>query len=220
MDLDIRVVELLASRFCHDLVSPVGAIRNGLELIEEMNEDEDGGGEPNPAFMGEAIKLIDHSSLQADRRLRVFRLAYGTAGREQKGFADVRSAAQGWVEGSRTTLDWPAGVPSDWAAMRTGVAKVLLNTLVLAEESLTHGGTVTVAGEGSQDAGRLTVTAKGRPGALSAEAEAALTGRATPEELTARTIHPYATGRFAETYGVRLMAAPAGPETLVFTLEW
>ena len=63
MDLDIRVVELLASRLCHDLVSPVGAIRNGLELIEEMNEDLDDGGEPNPAFMGEAIKLIDHSSL-------------------------------------------------------------------------------------------------------------------------------------------------------------
>lgn len=220
MDLDIRVVELLASRLCHDLVSPVGAIRNGLELIEEMNEDLDGGGEPNPAFMGEAIKLIDHSSLQADRRLRVFRLAYGMAGREQKGFGDVRSAIQGWVEGSRTTLDWSAGVPSDWAAMRTGVVKVLLNTLVLAEESLTHGGTVSVGGEGSQDSGRLTVTARGRPGALTPESEAALSGRATADELTARTIHPYITGRFAETYGVRLSAAPAGPETLVFTLEW
>lgn len=216
MDLDIRVVELLASRLCHDLVSPVGAIRNGLELIEEMNEDE----EPNPAFMGEAIKLIDHSSLQADRRLRVFRLAYGMAGREQKGFGDVRSAIQGWVEGSRTSLDWPAGVPSDWAAMRTGVVKVLLNTLVLAEESLTHGGTVSVGGEGSQDSGRLTITAKGRPGALTPEAEAALSGRAAADELTARTIHPYVTGRFAETYGVRLTAAAAGTETLVFTLEW
>ncbi len=220
MDLDIRVVELLASRFCHDLVSPVGAIRNGLELIEEMNEDADEGGEPNPAFMGEAIKLIDHSSLQADRRLRVFRLAYGTAGREQKGFNDVRAAAQGWVEGSRTTLDWPAGAPSDWAAMRLGLAKVLLNTIVLAEESLTHGGSVVVAGEGSQESGRLTVTAKGRPGALTPEAEAALTGRAKPDELTARTIHPYITGRFAETYGVRLGTGQLGPEALAFTLEW
>lgn len=214
MELDIRVVELLASRLCHDLVSPVGAIRNGLELIEEMEE------EPNPAFMGEAIKLIDHSSLQADRRLRVFRLAYGMAGRDQKGFGEARSAAEGWVDGSRTSLDWPAGQPSDWAAVRTGLVKVVLNTIILAEEALTHGGAVTVAGEGSAEAGRITITARGRPGALKAEAEAALKGATGAEDLTPRTIHAHVTGRFAEAYGVRLTAAPAGPEVLVFTLEW
>ncbi|HYG87587.1 MAG TPA: histidine phosphotransferase family protein [Azospirillum sp.] len=216
MDLDIRIVELIASRLCHDLVSPVGAIRNGLELIEEMNEED----ESNPSFMGEAIKLIDHSSLQADRRLRVFRLAYGMAGRDQKGFGEARSAVEGWVEGSRTTLDWPAGQPSDWAAVRTGLVKVVLNTVVLAEAALTHGGTVTVAGEGSAEGGRITVTAQGRPGALSADAEAALKGATAIEDLTPRTVHAYITGRFAETYGVRLTAAPAGPEVLAFTLEW
>jgi len=216
MDLDIRVVELLASRLCHDLVSPVGAIRNGLELIEEMNEDE----EPNPAFMGEAIKLIDHSSLQADRRLRVFRLAYGMAGREQKGFNEARSAAEGWLAEGRTRLSWPAGVPSDWAALRTGIVKVLLNTIVLAEEALTHGGTVSVTGEGTAEAGRATVTAEGRPGALTPDAQAALNGTTAAEDLTPRTVHAYVTGRFAAAYGIRLSAAPTGPDTLVFTLEW
>lgn len=217
MDLDIRVVELLASRFCHDLVSPVGAIRNGLELIEEMNGDD---GEPNPAFLGEAIKLIDHASLQADRRLRVFRLAYGMAGHGPRGFADTRNAIQGWVEGSRIALDWPDSIPSERAAARAGIAKVLLNTLVLAGESLTHGGAVAVAGDGGPDGGGLTVTARGRPGGLSPEAAAALAGSTPPDGLTARTIHPYITGRFAEACGVRLSVAPAGPETLIFTLAW
>ncbi len=216
MDLNTRVVELITSRLCHDLVSPVGAIRNGLELIEEMNEDET----INPSFLGEAIKLIDHSSLQADRRLRVFRLAYGMAGRDQKGFGEARNAAQGWVEGSRAKLNWPAEQPSDWAAVRSGLVKVLLNTILLADEALTHGGVIAIAGEGGAEEGRITVTAQGRPGALNAEAEAALKGTATIEELTPRTTHAYITGRFAEAYDVRLTAAPAGPEILVFTLEW
>lgn len=214
MPLDIRVLELLASRVCHDLVSPVGAIRNGLELIEEM-EDEPAGG-----FLGEAVKLIEHSSGQADKRLRVFRLAYGLAGREQKGFGDTRSAAQGWLEGGRTTLDWPAGVPNDMLAFKRGAPKVLLNTIVLAEEALTHGGTVTVAGEGAEEAGRITVTAVGRPGALKPEAAAALDGTADVADLSPRTIHAYVTGRFAEDDGFRLTATQTGPETLIFSIEW
>lgn len=214
MAIDIRVLELLASRLCHDLVSPVGAIRNGLELIEEMED------EPNPAFMGEAIKLIDHSSGQADRRLRLFRLAYGVAGREVRGFAEMRSIVAGWLEGGRTRAVWAGGVPADTVTERTGVAKVLLNTIILAEEALTHGGTITVAGQGDGAAGRLTVTAAGRPGALTAEAQAALTGTATPDAVTPRTVHAYVTGRFAESYGVRLSAQPAGPDTLDFILTW
>lgn len=214
MPLDIRVLELLASRVCHDLVSPVGAIRNGLELIEEM-EDEPAGG-----FLGEAVKLIEHSSGQADKRLRVFRLAYGLAGREQKGFADTRTAAQGWVEGGRTKLDWPAGVPSDMLAFKRGAPKVLLNVIVLADEALTHGGTITVAGEGTEASGRITVTAAGRPGALNADAAAALAGTTNAADLTPRTIHAYITGRFAEDDGFRIAATPSGPETLVFSIEW
>lgn len=214
MAFDIRILELLASRLCHDLVSPVGAIRNGLELIEEMEDD------PNPAFMGEAIKLIDHSSGQADRRLRLFRLAYGVAGREVRGFGEMRTIVAGWLEGTRTAVAWGAGVPADTVTERSGVAKVLLNTIILAEEALTHGGTITVAGQGDGAAGRLTVTATGRPGALNAEAQAALDGTAAPDAVTPRTVHAYVTGRFAESYGVRLAAQPAGPDTLVFSLVW
>lgn len=214
MAFDIRILELLASRLCHDLVSPVGAIRNGLELIEEMED------EPNPSFMGEAIKLIDHSSGQADRRLRLFRLAYGVAGREVRGFGEMRAIVAGWLEGSRTAAVWDAGVPADAVTERTGIAKVLLNTIILAEEALTHGGSITVAGQGDGAAGRLTVTAAGRPGALTAAAQAALDGTAAPDAVTPRTVHAYVTGRFAESYGVRLSAQPAGPDTLVFTLVW
>lgn len=214
MPLDIRVVELVAARLCHDLVSPVGAIRNGLELIEEM-EDEPGGG-----FFGEAIKLIDHSSEQANRRLRLFRLAYGLAGREQKGFGECREAVRGWVEGGRTGLNWPAGVPDDQLAFRRGLAKALTNVIVLADEALTHGGTITVSGGGTETMGALTVAAEGRPGALKPEAAAALAGTLPVAELTPRGVHAYLTGRFAEDDGYRVTATPAGPDRLLFGIAW
>ncbi|PWC39600.1 histidine phosphotransferase family protein [Azospirillum sp. TSO35-2] len=219
--VDLRVLELLASKLCHDLVSPVGAIRNGLELIEEMQDDEDAGGGPAiGGFLGEAVKLIDHSSGQADRRLRVFRLAYGVAGRDQKGFGDARAAAAGWVEGGRTRLDWPERVPNDMMAQRRGVVKLLLNLVLLADEALTHGGLVSVAAEGGEDKGRVTVTAAGRPGNLSADAAAALAGTVPAGGLTPRTIHAYLTGRLAESDGYRILVSPESTERLVFSAEW
>ncbi|AWK89221.1 histidine phosphotransferase family protein [Azospirillum thermophilum] len=218
MTLDIRVLELLASRICHDLVSPVGAIRNGLELIEEMEDEESGGG--GAGFLGEAVKLIEHSSSQADRRLRVFRLAYGLGGRDQRGFGEARAAAAGWLDGGRTSLDWPAGVPGEGIAQRRGAVKVLLNVVLLAEEALTHGGTITVAGTGTEESASLTVTADGRPGSLRPEVAEALTGMVAAADLSPRSVHAYVTGRLAEDCGVSLAVAPAGPDRLVFTMSW
>lgn len=218
MALDISVLELLCSRVFHDLASPIGAIRNGLELIEDM-DDEDGG-PPDTSFMGEAIKLVDHSSLQAKRRLQLFRFAYGSAGRRVRGLGDLRTAAAEWVEGTRTRVDWPAGAVPESVSERTGLAKVLLNAVMLAQDSLTHGGVITVAGQGDETSGRATVTAQGRPGDLTPEMREALDGETEPEDLNEKTVHAFVTGRFAETYKVRLAAAPAGPETLVITLEW
>ena len=68
------VIELLASRICHDLVSPVGAINNGVEFMEEMGDDAE--------QRKEALGLISHSASQASAKLMAFRIAYGSGGRE------------------------------------------------------------------------------------------------------------------------------------------
>ncbi|WP_298371582.1 histidine phosphotransferase family protein [Azospirillum sp.] len=225
--VEVRILELLASKLCHDLVSPVGAIRNGLELIEEMREDAEeeaavGGGSGlalGQGFLGEAVALIDHSSGQADRRLRLFRLAYGAAGRDQRGFADARDAAAGWLDGGRSALDWPDRKPDPALADRRGVAKLLLNMIVLAEEALPYGGHIAVAGEGSAASGRVTVTASGRPGGLTAELASALSGDSAAE-LTPRSVHAYVTGRFAEDSGLRLTATPAGADRFILSADW
>lgn len=66
--LDLRAVELLCSRLCHDLVSPVGAISNGVELLTEMGPD------------AEALTLVGQSAQAAANRLKFYRVAYGAAG--------------------------------------------------------------------------------------------------------------------------------------------
>lgn len=212
--MDMRIVELMCSRLCHDLVSPVGAIRNGLELLEDMEED--GGG-----FTGEAVDLIAHSAAHADRRLRLFRLAYGQAGRDVKDFEDIRVTAANWLEGSRTVLDWTAGaLPSALLAKR-GLAKTLLNVLMLADEALPTGGTLRVEGGGDATTGVVSVVAEGRSVRLIPEALDALAGEEGAEEdLSPRSVHAYATGRFAETFRLRLTFEPAGEGRGVFRLAW
>src|SRR5580700_4198072 len=98
MQIDIRVLELLSSKICHDLVSPVSAINNGVELIEDI------GG----SVVEEAMKLIGDSAAHASRRLKLFRMAYGRAGSDESlGVKDVRQVAEQYMAGGKVALSWP-----------------------------------------------------------------------------------------------------------------
>src|SRR5262245_14012335 len=94
---ELRFAELLCSRLCHDLVSPIGAINNGVELLEEFG----GGGSD------EAMGLIASSGRQAARRLQFYRVAFGLAGSQVvQSVGDVRSLLTGMLEGGKVTLEW------------------------------------------------------------------------------------------------------------------
>ncbi len=205
IELDIRVTELLCSRLCHELVSPVSAINNGVELIEEMGED----------MAEEAIKLIAHSADQAARRLRLLRLAYGAAGSDASSMADAQQAAESYFAGGKIRLDWPAGRIEAGAPLKRGSAKLLLNLTILAEEALAHGGTVAV----ERSAGGLTVTANGRSAALRPEVEVALGGGVASGDLSPRSVHAFATGRFAAYFDLPLALERQGPDCLAFHLQ-
>src|SRR5689334_6134161 len=94
--LDPYVLELMASRICHDVISPVGAINNGLELLQEMGVEAG----------GEAVSLIGKSADQANRRLRLFRYAYGAAGsKDLVDSKDLRRVAFDYLQGTRAVLE-------------------------------------------------------------------------------------------------------------------
>ena len=131
--IDMRVAELLASRLCHDLVGPIGAVNNGMELLE----DEDLG------MSEDAIQLSATSARQAANLLQFYRLAYGMAsGRIGGDLGDLRDLATGFLASSKTTLDWTLGQPA--GDLPEGLGKLLLNLIALGEECLPRGGTIGV----------------------------------------------------------------------------
>ena len=99
MQVDLKVVQLLSSRLCHDLVGPAGAVHNGIELFQEMGPDEG----------AVALKMVATSVEQLSARLAFFRLAFGLGGLSGRKppLAEARDLAQAFLEGGRITLDWP-----------------------------------------------------------------------------------------------------------------
>ncbi len=192
MLVDIRVLELLASKICHDLVSPVGAINNGVELIEDI------GGH----VVDEAMQLIGNSAVQASRRLRVFRMAYGRAGSEgHLSFKDVRETIEAHFEGTKIKPIFAPDFPQESFVETRGALKNLLNFALLAEEALIYGGEIAF-GHGQGDfASGVTLTVTGRNALLTASALQALEGGLAIEAITPRTVHAYVTGRFLAMHG-------------------
>ena len=191
--LTFEVMDLLCSRLCHDLISPVGAINNGVELIEDLGED----------MAGEAIGLIAQSGRRAAGRLRCYRLCYGAAGAQATvGLDEARDIATGYLDGGKATLDWH--VTTDWGVggPPPGTVKVLLNLLVVADEALSQGGVITVRMEDSGAGRAITVGARGVNAGLREHQDTALDGTIATEELSARTVQAFVTGLFARRFNM------------------
>lgn len=202
--LDPFVLELLASRICHDLVSPVGAVNNGVEFFEDAG----------PEAGADAMALIAHSAGQAQVKLKCFRLAYGAGGREVGvSFNDIREAFEGWIAGGRFTLSWPeSGLPAN---PPPGLPKVLLNTLLLAEEC-GPGGEITVSGNGDSE---ITVSIAGGNVAFRDGAEDALEGKTAQRDLNPRLVHAYILRCLADEFGVSLTHSTEDGQ-IIFTLRF
>jgi len=196
VSVDLRVLELLSSRLCHELISPVGAINNGIELMDE----------DDPDFVKEATQLIGNSAKTAGRRLDFYRFAYGS-GRAGTG----RDVTLGLLEGGKSRCDWADAVsalPIEWQ-------RVACNMVVLATEALPRGGQVQVAAVAGKPG--IVVDGAGDSVNLTPELRAVLAGTVTVGDLTARTVHAYYTAKLAEALGVRLALTEPGPGKLEFT---
>ncbi|MBV6632133.1 MAG: hypothetical protein KI792_14630 [Alphaproteobacteria bacterium] len=192
--------EVLTTKLCHDLVSPVGAVNNGIELIQEMGDD----------VRDEAMELIAGSALAAARRLTYYRLAFGmTSQRSKVSVADARQVATSLFENSRIELDWPRYliIPFEGGAL----PKAVLNVLLLAEEALQRGKIELASQEGR---GRLTFRLMGSEPGLSDESRAAFDGNVAAADLTPRTIQVCLTGLVLREHGFFLTFDPVGTDRL------
>lgn len=179
--MDLRVFELLVSRLCHDLVSPVGAVKSGLELFTEFGDDPD----------GETMALINSSVDQASRKLQFFRLAYGQAGsqREDVKLAEAVDLLDAVCGNQRTRIEGSG----DEMVAGAGNGKLLLNLGLVAAETIPRGGVIEIGIAG----GSLRASAKGEGAALDPALSEALSLCTPVDVLTPKSVQGYFTGILA-----------------------
>ena len=197
IQIDLRVAELLASRLCHDLVSPVGAVNNGLEL---MAEDLD------PEMLQDALALADKSAKQASSTVQFFRLAYGQAGRQvDMGPAELKRLAEGYLTSQKAELAWDA----DALVLNgpEGGGKLLLNLIALAVETLQRGGTIRV--EAAGDGQSVLVAGEGTNARLRDETRAAIANGVDVDQLSPRAVQGYFSRLIAQRMGGDLQVREA-----------
>jgi histidine phosphotransferase ChpT len=197
MNIDIAVLELACSRFCHDLISPIGAVNNGLELLED---------EQDPALAAEARGLAERSAKRASVLLQTYRCAFGNAGNQAGfGLGEALKLAREFLDGGRVALAGiPAVVPSDLPA---GFSKLILLGVMLISETLPRGGSITVVVNGEGTAAGFRLIAEGPQVVMGEECNAILAAK-PPASLDARNVLPYFTGLMAQRIGMALALGP------------
>jgi histidine phosphotransferase ChpT len=189
---DLDFAALLVSRVCHDLVSPVGAVVNGLEVLED---------ETDVDMRADALRLVAASAEQAAARLKFCRIAFGAAGSAgaELDLNEVGRIMTGLLNGGKVDLLWqaePANWPKDWA-------KLLMNVVLAAADCLPRGGRIMVETTGTPAAPAFRISATGMVTRLLPEAEHALAGEPTGL-LDGRSIQPYLTYQLAKGLNARL----------------
>jgi histidine phosphotransferase ChpT len=189
--VDLRVLELLCARLCHELIGPVAAIGNGAELI----------GDDDPDFVRNAGALVAASARQAAARLQFYRFAYGFGPDGGLTGPAPDQLAAGLLQGTRIEFAYRDGL----RALPLDRQKLACNLVVLGAEALPRGGRLAA---GADRAGPY-VDGSGAAAGLSAAARAAVALAVPVGELTSRTVQPYFTGLLARNLGCRVVEAPA-----------
>lgn len=196
---------LVAARLCHDLVSPISALGAALSVLdddraEDMRED--------------AIELVRTGARQARAKLEYCRLAFGAGGSKPAviDMAEIRRLAGAMFQDARAELVWK----SDAAGLEKPAARVLMNLVWLAVDSLPRGGTVTIEAAASDGGARLKIVSAGPKVRLEDAYVTAMSGRAPESGFDGRSVQPYYAGLIAREHGGRA-GVEVGEDRAVFT---
>lgn len=199
----LDLAALLCSRVCHDLISPAGAIVNGLEVLEESKDEE------TKTF---ALNLIKKSAKSASARLQFCRLAFGAAGSAgaQIDLGDAENVARGFIEDEKVKVTWQ--LPR--LLLPKNRVKLLLNMLVVAGQSIPRGGTLSVEPVGEGETMSFRVISAGTNIRVPQAIPALLAGTMT-ESVDAHAIQPYYTGLLARSCGLNATMTLDGDKVTV-----
>ena len=174
----VDLASMLCSRVCHDMLSPVGAMANGLELLAEERDSE---------MRGRIVELLEQSAKTSADKLKFFRLAFGAA----TGFGEevlveephqLIAALAG--NNGRITVNWNVISPT----LPKPAVKVLLNLALFGIEALVRGGTLDIGAEQRDGASEIVVRASGPKIAFDDNVGRAMEGTLPESELSSRTV--------------------------------
>ncbi|MGV7031179.1 histidine phosphotransferase ChpT [Methylobacterium symbioticum] len=190
---------LLCSRVCHDVISPVGAIVNGLEVLED-DQDE--------SMRDFALDLIRKSARQASARLQFARIAFGAAGSAGASIdlADAEKVSRGMFADDKTQLAWSA----PQALFPKNKVKLLLNLVMIATQAIPRGGLIDVTVSGDGEAPTLLLTAKGSHARIPPHVEALMAGTSETGTVDAHGILAFYAGLVARAAGMGVTFAIEG----------
>ena len=200
----LDLAALLCSRVCHDLISPSGAIVNGLEVLEESKDEE------TKSF---ALDLIKKSAKTASARLQFCRIAFGAAGsaNAQVDLGDAENVARGFIEDDKIKLSWNLSS----ALLPKSRVKLLLNMILVAAQSIPRGGIVAVEGDGPPEAMTFKISARGLNARIPQAAPALLAGFPERGVVDAHAIQPFYTGLLGRASGLAVSIETDGDAIVV-----
>jgi histidine phosphotransferase ChpT len=181
----LDLAALLCSRVCHDVISPVGAIVNGIELYDSGD-----------ASMKEfSIDLVRKSSRQASARLQFARIAFGAAGSAGAMIdtGDAANVAKAFFSDEKVSLTWEMAR----ALLPKNQVKLLLNLVMIAAHAIPRGGVIAVTGVVTGEQGDFTITAIGVNARIPHNAEDLIAGNGPNGAIDAHAVQPFYTGLIA-----------------------
>lgn len=195
---------LLCSRVCHDVISPVGAIVNGLEVLEDENDAQ---------MRDFALDLIRKSSRQASARLQFARLAFGAAGSAGASIdlADAENVARGMFQDDKVSLSWTA----PRALFPKNKVKLLLNLVMIAQNAIPRGGALGVTVSGEAETAAFRIVAKGPNARIPPHAQALIAGEPEGGVVDAHGILSFYAGLVARAAGMAVTLTLDGDEVVV-----
>lgn len=203
----LDLAALLCSRVCHDLISPTGAIVNGLEVLDEKESDQE--------TRDFALDLIRKSARTASARLQFCRLAFGAAGSAgaQIDVDDAHNMARAFIDDGKTRLAW--NLPR--MLLPKNRVKLLLNMLIVAGQTIPRGGTITVDPIGEGESMGFRLTASGLNARIPQTVPALLEGTSENGSLDAHAIQPFYTGLLGRACGLKVELKAEGDAVIIAT---
>jgi histidine phosphotransferase ChpT len=197
---DLDLASLLCSRVCHDIISPVGAIANGLELMDDPETDSE--------LKATALDMVRNSAKVATAKLKFCRIAFGASGSAGAhiDMSEAGETAQNFVGNEKIKLEWRA--PRENRPKQE--VKLLLNMLLLAMAGIPRGGLVTVDVEGQT----MKVRATGERAKLPLPMADVVENTVDLATIDARLVQPYYARRLAHSAGLTLTMAMAADDTV------